>query len=658
MSDYTNKDSQNKIIPYLYANYLSKIPKKTTFSYFDEFLTFIKYLSKKLNDEYTANKTLSESNKYTDEVYSFHEKLTDIRDKRNQEYGNGNYGDDDFKRHVYFITNKKCARPFRKGEEKKCIIQSNILNKNNLNSDTEPTDIKQYFDTLVNNSATNDDHEKYIKQRDFIQELAYLGTLEHNIEILFDDDYITTNDTNLKQILESLKSKETKEPFKTILTPNFFDMIKRIPIPSNSPHIIENAALLTLIVNNEECKTLIYVYNILQKTSFKSGTEKQTPITFEELGYYKILGEINLGDKNAFKGTMISLLENNKSIQELPEHNPLDIAKTIYNQLYETNMSQNAEAIPPTSPPKTMYTLNAIKDGELKPKNTGSDTDSDTDSDTGSETGFDTDNASEKSSDSGAQYIFTTPVRHGQPEILDTIENVPDQFKISDEERILFIANTGLQLLERPVTPRSIQSGSQGGGFLLKSRDSSSKPVSKSKSKSQSQSSSSSSSTDLTRYLYVKWILSKMNVHTTMYTIKLSKLFFYRYLITNFGSFKYVDVALEVFYNTVLYYILFTFNKSDEIFMSYLVDFLVVTGCLVLYLRYIENQNEMAIREAFQESVRAEGELDKLKKSGELDESLEKKLQLKPMNPEVIHIDLGIVQAICMTPFYAIMLDV
>lgn len=172
------------------------------------------------------------------------------------------------------------------------------------------------------------------------------------------------------------------------------------------------------------------------------------------------------------------------------------------------------------------------------------------------------------------------------------------------------------------------------------------------------QSGGSLSSSAASKYLYAKWILGKMNVHTTMYAIKLSKLFFYRYLLLNFGTFGYSDVVLEVFYNTVLYYIFFMFNKSDEIMMSYLVDFVLVTGCLLLYLRYIQNKNEQATVEAFQETLKAEKELKDLKQSGYLEPELKTKLALKPVATEVTHLDMGIVQAICLTPFYAIMLDV
>jgi hypothetical protein len=113
-----------------------------------------------------------------------------------------------------------------------------------------------------------------------------------------------------------------------------------------------------------------------------------------------------------------------------------------------------------------------------------------------------------------------------------------------------------------------------------------------------------------------------------------------------------------VFYNTVLYYVFFLFNNSEEIATSYLVDSLLVTGCLFLYLRYVQNRNDKATIEAFQANVKAEEAMQKLKQTELLDSTLKSKLELRPIPPDITYIDLGIVQTICLTPFYAIMLDV
>jgi hypothetical protein len=158
--------------------------------------------------------------------------------------------------------------------------------------------------------------------------------------------------------------------------------------------------------------------------------------------------------------------------------------------------------------------------------------------------------------------------------------------------------------------------------------------------------------------LYAKWIFSKINVHATLYIIKLSKVAYYRYILLNYGSFDYTDIILEVFYNTVLYYVFFLFNNSEEIATSYLVDSLLVTGCLFLYLRYVQNRNDKATIEAFQANVKAEEAMQKLKQTELLDSTLKSKLELRPIPPDITYIDLGIVQTICLTPFYAIMLDV
>jgi len=158
----------------------------------------------------------------------------------------------------------------------------------------------------------------------------------------------------------------------------------------------------------------------------------------------------------------------------------------------------------------------------------------------------------------------------------------------------------------------------------------------------------------LPKYLYVKYILSKLNLHSIIYLTKVSKMLFYRYIIQNFGTINYTDIALDTFYNTIMFYVLFVFKNSDEILVSYLLDTVLVTLTLLLYLKYIDTKNHQAKMEAFTENKEAKEELTKKHTNNEL---LNVK-EIKPRMPEMYYVDKRIVHGICLTPFYALMMDV